>query len=120
MFSPSLNNGAANAPTTPMTTRGRRRQRPLNSDSTIQQPKKKQRLPLSEEVSTNPSTNPNPNPDSYEVKSAKPTTVEAKRDGIEYSVPQTLPKQELSVRSKKPRHADRLNKGDGSTLLVCH
>ena len=115
MFSPSSNNATKNVAPTPMTTRSRRRQRPLNSDNTIQQPKKRQRIPLSEDTHANPG---NANPETYEVKSTKASNVEVKRDGIE-NLPAQQPKQELSLRSKKPRHADRVNKGDGSTLLVC-
>ncbi|RYP44446.1 hypothetical protein DL768_009093 [Monosporascus sp. mg162] len=114
MFSPSLDNGSANAAPTPMTTRSRRRQRPLSAENSVQQPKaKRQRVPLSEDAFANS----NSNAESYEVKSAKPSVPEAKQDGIKDPPPQ-LPKQGLSVRSKKPRHAERLNKGDGSTLLA--
>ena len=54
--------------------------------------------------------------ETYEVKSAQPSTVSVKQDGIERPVP--TPRQELSVRSKKSRQGDRLHKGDGTTLLV--
>jgi hypothetical protein len=55
-------------------------------------------------------------PETYEVKSAQPSAVEIKQDGIEQPV--AAPRQELSVRSKKSRPGDRLHKGDGTTLLV--
>ncbi|OTA88016.1 hypothetical protein M434DRAFT_399224 [Hypoxylon sp. CO27-5] len=111
MFSAMLNNGAENVSPAPMTTRGRRRQRPLSSDNSAQQPKaKRQRLPLNEQTFVNPSAAP----ETYEVKSTKTSMVELKQDGIEES---PISKQELSFRSKKPRPSDRFSKGDGSTLL---
>ncbi|KAI1389390.1 Non-repetitive/WGA-negative nucleoporin C-terminal-domain-containing protein [Hypoxylon trugodes] len=111
MFSATLNNGAENAAPTPMTTRGRRRQRPVSSDNSVQQPKaKRQRVPLNEQTFVNP----NNTPDTYEVKSTRPSMIESKQDGIEES---PASKQELSFRSKKARPADRFSKGDGSTLL---
>lgn len=57
-------------------------------------------------------------PETYEVKSAQPSAVEIKQDGIEQPV--AAPRQELSVRSKKTRPGDRLHKGDGTTLLVSY
>ncbi|KAI2620292.1 Nup133 N terminal like-domain-containing protein [Hypomontagnella submonticulosa] len=111
MFSASANNGAGNATPTGMTTRGRRRQRPLSSDNSVQQPKaKRQRIPLNEQTFINPSATP----ETYEVKSARPSMVELKQDGIEES---PASKQELSFRSKKARPSERFSKGDGSTLL---
>lgn len=59
--------------------------------------------------------NPNATPETYEVKSARPSMVELKQDGIEES---PASKQELSFRSKKARPGERLSKGDGSILLV--
>ncbi|KAI0386798.1 Nup133 N terminal like-domain-containing protein [Hypomontagnella monticulosa] len=112
MFSATANNGAGNAPPTGMTTRGRRRQRPLSSDNSVQQPKaKRQRIPLNDQTFINPTA---ATPETYEVKSARPSMVELKQDGIEES-PAT--KQELSFRSKKTRPSERFSKGDGSTLL---
>lgn len=58
--------------------------------------------------------NPNATPETYEVKSARPSMVELKQDGIEES---PASKQELSFRSKKARPGERLSKGDGSILL---
>ncbi|KAH9885213.1 Nup133 N terminal like-domain-containing protein [Xylariomycetidae sp. FL2044] len=112
MFSPSLSNGHAAASSALSTgTRGRRRQRPLSSDNSIQQPKaKRQRPTLSDDTFLNP-LQPSEN---YEVKSARSSLGDPQQDGIQ---PSSTPKQELSVRSKKSRTADRHSKGDGSTLL---
>ena len=109
MFSPSLNNGG---PAT--ATRSRRRQRPLSSDNSIQQPKaKRQRLPLTEQTFVSPS---DAAPEMYEVKSNRIPMLEVMRqDGIEVA---PAPKKELSVRSKKPKPGERVSKGDGSVLLV--
>ncbi|KAI1099247.1 Non-repetitive/WGA-negative nucleoporin C-terminal-domain-containing protein [Jackrogersella minutella] len=114
MFSASVNNGADNASPAPMTTRGRRRQRPLSSDNSAQQPKaKRPRLPLNDQTFVNP-TVPQ---ETYEVKSTRTPIVELKQDGIEGSSPSPASKQELSFRSKKSRPSERFSKGDGSTLL---
>ncbi|OTB01473.1 hypothetical protein M426DRAFT_323492 [Hypoxylon sp. CI-4A] len=110
MFSASINNGAETLPAA-STTRGRRRQRPLNSDNSPQQPKaKRQRLPLNEQTFVNPPTTE----ETYEVKPARNSLVELKQDGVEESF---VSKQELSFRSKKARPGERFSKGDGSTLL---
>ncbi|KAI1476764.1 Nup133 N terminal like-domain-containing protein [Daldinia eschscholtzii] len=110
MFSVSANS-AENVSPALTTTRGRRRQRPVSSDNSVQQPKaKRQRIPLTDQTLANPTTPP----ETYEVKSAKPSMVDVKQDGIEES---PTPKQELSLRSKKVRPGERLSKGDGSTLL---
>lgn len=107
MFSPSLNNGG---PAT--ATRSRRRQRPISTDNSIQQPKaKRQRLPLTEQTFVNPDAPP----EMYEVKSNRIPMLEVRQDGIEAA---PAPKKELSVRSKKPKHGERVSKGDGSVLLV--
>ncbi|KAI1372891.1 Nup133 N terminal like-domain-containing protein [Hypoxylon crocopeplum] len=112
MFSASQNNGAENVSPATTTTRGRRRQRPLSSDNSVQQPKaKRQRIPLNEQTFVNPSA---ATPETYEVKSTRPSMVELKKDGIEESA---VARQELSFRSKKARPGDRFSKGDGSTLL---
>ncbi|KAI0006662.1 Nup133 N terminal like-domain-containing protein [Xylariaceae sp. FL0662B] len=111
MFSASLDHGVEDKSPAPMTTRGRRRQRPLSSDNSAQQPKaKRQRVPLNEQTFVNPTVSP----ETYEVKSARSSMVEVKQDGIEEP---PAPKQELSFRSKKARTGDRYSKGDGSTLL---
>ncbi|KAH7026113.1 Nup133 N terminal like-domain-containing protein [Microdochium trichocladiopsis] len=118
MFSPSQHNGSDRASTGPMT-RGRRRQRPQSTDNSVQQPKaKRQRVPLNEQTFVNPDANIPPPRDNYEVKAAKFPSVDIKQDGIEAELPQRQPSRELSVRSKKTRPADRVNKGDGSTLLT--
>ena len=107
MFSPALQDGPAKG-----TRSSRRRQRPLSSDSLVQQPKaKRQRLPLSE----NTFINPDAPPEMYEVKPDKIDLAGARRDGIENF---GAPRRELSVRSKKPKAGERLGKGDGSVVLV--
>ncbi|KAI1207369.1 Non-repetitive/WGA-negative nucleoporin C-terminal-domain-containing protein [Annulohypoxylon truncatum] len=111
MFSASLRDGVENASPAPTITRGRRRQRPLSSENSPQQPKaKRQRVPLNEQTFVNPTTAP----ETYEVKSTRTSLVELKQDGIEES---PASKQELSFRSKKARPSERFSKGDGSTLL---
>ncbi|KAI8966666.1 Nup133 N terminal like-domain-containing protein [Daldinia sp. FL1419] len=110
MFSATVN-GAENLSPAPTATRGRRRQRPVSSDNSVQQPKaKRQRIPLNDQTHANSPVTP----ETYEVKSTKSSIVDAKQDGIEES---PTPKQELSLRSKKVRPGERLIKGDGSTLL---
>jgi nuclear pore complex protein Nup133 len=109
MFSPSVVNDGGPA----MATRSRRRQRPLSSDSLVQQPKaKRQRLPLTEQTFQNPDAPP----EMFEVKSDKIAAFEFKQDGIENFA---VPKKDLQVRAKKPKAGDRASKGDGSVLLVC-
>ncbi|KAL7623416.1 hypothetical protein AAE478_007098 [Parahypoxylon ruwenzoriense] len=112
MFSPPLGrDDTENVSPAPTAIRGRRRQRPPSSDNSVQQPKaKRQRVPLSDQTSANPDAGP----ETYEVKSARPSMVELKQDGIEEPL---ASKQELSFRSKKARLGDRFSKGDGSTLL---
>ncbi|KAI0164533.1 Nup133 N terminal like-domain-containing protein [Hypoxylon sp. FL1284] len=111
MFSASMHNGAETASLASTATRGRRRQRPLSSENSPQQPKaKRQRIPLNDQTFVNPTAAP----ETYEVKSVRPSMVELKQDGIEDS---PASKHELSFRSKKIRPSERLNKGDGSTLL---
>lgn len=103
-----------------MATRSRRRQRPLSSDNSIQQPKaKRQRVPLTEQTFVNPDAAP----EMYEVKATKVAKLSTKPDGIE-NIPATTTttttaKRELSVRSKKPKAGERISKGDGSVVLVC-
>ncbi|TPX15847.1 uncharacterized protein E0L32_000181 [Thyridium curvatum] len=104
-----------------MATRSRRRQRPLSSDNSIQQPKaKRQRVPLTEQTFVNPDAAP----EMYEVKATKVAKLSTKPDGIE-NIPATTTttttttaKRELSVRSKKPKAGERISKGDGSVVLT--
>ncbi|KAI5860779.1 Non-repetitive/WGA-negative nucleoporin C-terminal-domain-containing protein [Durotheca rogersii] len=111
MFSPSVGRGAENVSPIPTATRGRRRQRPVSTDNSVQQPKaKRQRIPLSDQTFANADAGP----ETYEVKSTRPAMVELKQDGVEEP---PISKQELSFRSKKARVGDRFAKGDGSTLL---
>lgn len=109
MFSPSLNEGG---PAT--ATRSRRRQRPLSSESLVQQPKaKRQRQRLTELTFVNPGA---AQPDMYEVKATDSIAkLPPRHDGIENA---PGPKKELSVRSKKPKAGERLAKGDGTVVLV--
>lgn len=116
MFSPSLNNEGGPA----MATRSRRRQRPLSSDSLVQQPKaKRQRVPLTEQTFVNPDVQP----EMHEVKSDRIAKLGIRPDGIENATPAPPPpptvRKELSVRSKKPKPGERMSKGDGSVVLVC-
>ncbi|KAJ1326581.1 Nucleoporin NUP133 [Microdochium nivale] len=120
MFSPSQNNGSDRASNGPMT-RGRRRQRPQSTENSIQQPKaKRQRIPLNEQTYANPDANIPPPRDAYEVKAARRSAADFRQDGIEPDTPtpQVQLSHELSVRSKKTRPGDRVNKGDGSILLT--
>ncbi|KAI1762599.1 Nup133 N terminal like-domain-containing protein [Hypoxylon sp. FL1150] len=111
MFSASVHNGAEATSLASTTTRGRRRQRPLSSENSPQQPRTKRlRSTINDQTFVNPSTAP----ETYEVKSARPSMVDLKQDGIEES---PASKQELSFRSKKARPGERLSKGDGSILL---
>lgn len=80
---------------------------------------KRQRVPLSEQTSTN-------NDAQSEIAEARPekvaTPVEPKKDvAVENAPPtQTVLRKELIVRTKKPKHGDRAApKGDGSLVLVC-
>ncbi|KAK3350168.1 Non-repetitive/WGA-negative nucleoporin C-terminal-domain-containing protein [Lasiosphaeria hispida] len=108
MFSPALQEGGP----AKGTRSSRRRQRPLSSDATVQQPKaKRQRVPLSETTFVSPDAPP----EMYEVKSDKVDLLSIKRDGIENI---GAPRKELSVRSKKPKPGERTNKGDGSIVLT--
>lgn len=109
MFSPALQEGGP----AKGTRSNRRRQRPLSSETSIQQPKaKRQRVPLSETTFVNPDAPP----EMYEVKSDNVDLLSIKRDGIENV---GAPRRELSVRSRKPKPGERANKGDGSVILVC-
>ncbi|KAK3331922.1 Non-repetitive/WGA-negative nucleoporin C-terminal-domain-containing protein [Cercophora scortea] len=107
MFSPALHEGPSKG-----TRSNRRRQRPLSSDASVQQPKaKRQRLPLAE----NTFSNPDAPPEMFEVKSDKVDLLGIKRDGIENA---GVPRRELSVRAKKPKAGERASKGDGSIVLT--
>ncbi|KAI1630624.1 Nup133 N terminal like-domain-containing protein [Biscogniauxia mediterranea] len=114
MFAPAVNAATPNGTPTGMTTRGRRRQRPLSAENTGQQPKAKRTRYERSNATEQNHAEPQPAPETYEVKSTRSSMVELKQDGIEEPV---LPKRELSVRSKKARTGDRFSKGDGSTLL---
>lgn len=109
MFSPAAADGG---PAT--ATRSRRRQRPKSSESLVQPPKaKRQRLPLTEQTFANPE----PAADNTKLKPEKPASLDAKHRDHGHNTP----RKELSVRTKKPKHADRAaNKGDGSLVLVRH
>ncbi|KAI0014899.1 Nup133 N terminal like-domain-containing protein [Xylariomycetidae sp. FL0641] len=113
MFSPAANNGSQTGAPTLAATRGRRRQRPLSSESS-QQPKAKRVKQERASVSDQTFVDPADRPENYEVKSTRSSRGATKPDAVEEHVPY---KNELSVRSKKNRPGDRLNKGDGSTLL---
>ncbi|KAI8625733.1 Nup133 N terminal like-domain-containing protein [Xylariaceae sp. FL1651] len=115
MFAPAPTNGSQNGISTPMTTRSRRRQRPLSSENSLQQPKSKRLRSDRPQVTEQTFVEPITAPETYEVKSAQSSAVEVKQDGIEQPAP--VPRHQLSVRSKKARPGDRLSKGDGSTLL---
>lgn len=107
--------GTENTASPANNTRGRRRQRPLSSDNSVQQPKAKRlRVPLTGHTFVNPDV---VSPENYEVKSAQTSMVELRQDGLE-TPPQDI-KKDLSFRSKKSKTGERLNKGDGSVVLVC-
>ncbi|ROT35658.1 hypothetical protein SODALDRAFT_329024 [Sodiomyces alkalinus F11] len=109
MFSPSAQEGG---PAT--ATRSRRRQRPLSSDNMVQPPKaKRQRLPLTETTFVNPDVPP----ETYEVKADKGANLDLRQDGFGFES-QPIPKKELSVRAKRPKHVERTAKGDGSVVLT--
>ncbi|KAF2965541.1 hypothetical protein GQX73_g8019 [Xylaria multiplex] len=116
MFAPAPTSGGQNGASISMTTRGRRRQRPLSSDNSLPLPKSKRLRSDRPQVTDQTFQDPVASPETYEVKSAQPSTSEVKQDGIEHPVA-APPRQELSVRSKKSRTGDRLHKGDGTTLL---
>ncbi|KAK5628771.1 hypothetical protein RRF57_004486 [Xylaria bambusicola] len=116
MFAPAPANGSQNGVPTSMTTRGRRRQRPLSADNSLPLPKSKRLRSDRPHVTDQTFVEPITAPETYEVKATQPSTVGTKQDGIERPV--ATPRQELSVRSKKSRPGDRLHKGDGTTLLV--
>lgn len=141
MFSPSVADGG---PAT--ATRSRRRQRPVSSESLVQQPKaKRQRLPLTEQTFLNPDApqkqtqhqqkqqqqppppqhQPQQQPsqqeqddnDTIEVKTDKSVSFDSQKENME--TPHITPRRDLNVRAKKTKHGDRAaNKGDGSLVLV--
>ncbi|KAI0907930.1 Non-repetitive/WGA-negative nucleoporin C-terminal-domain-containing protein [Ustulina deusta] len=115
MFAPAPTSVSQNGLPASMTTRGRRRQRPLSSDNSLPLPKSKRLRSDRPQVTNQTFVEPIAAPKTYEVKSAQPSAVGVKQDGIERPV--AAPRQELSVRSKKSRPGDRLHKGDGTTLL---
>ncbi|KAL8357504.1 hypothetical protein RB598_002352 [Gaeumannomyces tritici] len=108
MFSPAVvdsGHGAA--------MKSRRRQRPLSSENLMLQPKaKRQRLPLSEQTFQTPDAPP----EMYEVKAEKLAKLPVKHERPREITP--APKQDLSVRSKKPKPGERVSKGDGSVVLT--
>ncbi|KAI1118539.1 Non-repetitive/WGA-negative nucleoporin C-terminal-domain-containing protein [Nemania sp. NC0429] len=116
MFSPGPSGGDHTGVSTPMTTRGRRRQRPSGPDTSLPLPKSKRLRSDRPQATGQTFVEPATAPETYEVKSAQPSAVEVKQDGLEQPAVAT-PRRELSVRSKKSRPADRLHKGDGTTLL---
>jgi nuclear pore complex protein Nup133 len=95
--------------------------RPKSQEQLVAAPKpKRQRVPLSEQTSTN---NTDAQPEMAEVRPEKVATpaAEPKKDiAIENAPPvQTVLRKELIVRTKKPKHGDRAaQKGDGSLVLV--
>ncbi|KAI0973882.1 Non-repetitive/WGA-negative nucleoporin C-terminal-domain-containing protein [Xylaria arbuscula] len=115
MFAPPPTSDSQNNAPTSMTTRGRRRQRPLSSDNSLPLPKSKRLRSDRLQVTDQTFVEPIAAPETYEVKSTQPSAAGAKQDGIERPV--ATPRQELSVRSRKNRPGDRLHKGDGTTLL---
>lgn len=93
--------------------KSRRRQRPLSSENLMLQPKaKRQRLPLSEQTFVSPDAPPQ----MLEVKADKAAKLPAKLERLRDTTPAA--KQDLSVRSKKPKPGERVSKGDGSVVLV--
>ncbi|KAJ2905545.1 133 kDa nucleoporin [Zalerion maritima] len=98
-------------------TRSRRRQRPTSSDSLHLQPKaKRQRLPLTETIFTNPEAAA---PETFEVKPARSSkTTDMRRDGPEKNSAPAPKKEILGVRSKKHKAGERATKGDGSVVLT--
>ena len=107
MFSPSVASGPAAG------TRSRRRQRPKSTDSLAQPPKaKRQRVPLTEQTFVNPDVRP----ETVETKPERPAAaVDVRHDGVENMLG---PRREPGIRAKKPKASERVNKGDGSTVLV--
>jgi nuclear pore complex protein Nup133 len=120
MFSPAVTE--ATGPAKATRSNNRRRQRPLSSDSLAQQPKaKRQRLPLTETTFINPENGLTA--ESLEVK--QPASNGHNRgfgqevDGVEnFGATPAQPRRELSLRSKKAKAGERVNKGDGSIVLV--
>lgn len=85
----------------------RRRQRPLSNEGSIVQPKaKRQRSALNEQTFLPPDGAP-------EMEEVKKIASLPKRQP---SLPN--PRREIAVRNKKTRSGDRVEKGDGSTILV--
>ncbi|KAI0407582.1 Non-repetitive/WGA-negative nucleoporin C-terminal-domain-containing protein [Xylaria palmicola] len=115
MFAPAPAAGDHVGASTPMTTRGRRRQRPSSGDNSLPLPKSKRLRSDRPQVNDQTFVEPIATPETYEVKSAQSSAVEVRQDGMEPAA--AVQRQELSVRSKKNRPGDRLHKGDGTTLL---
>ncbi|PHH64095.1 hypothetical protein CDD81_4970 [Ophiocordyceps australis] len=95
-------------------TRSRRRQRPKSSDNLVQQPKtKRARIPLPEQPPSNPDGHA-----SSEATDARPDRTISKTEASMMEGLLQTSRREGSVRSKKPKHADRAaSKGDGSLVL---
>ena len=91
----------------------RRRPRPSSSEGSISQPKaKRQRSALSEQTFLPPDGPP----EMQEVKVVKANGSATKREPAKLV---HTPRQDLAVRGKKPKAAERIVKGDGSVTLVC-
>lgn len=101
-------------------TRSRRRQRPASQEHVAQLPKaKRQRLPLTEQTFSNPPQPQQPQVEpgvaDVEMKMEKARAPEPKSEENRHSTPH----KDISVRTKKPKHSDRVaNKSDGSLVLV--
>jgi nuclear pore complex protein Nup133 len=108
MASPS-----ADAAPPPPSTRSRRRQRPLSSENSIAQPKaKRQRSALNEHTFVAPDASP----EMQQVRATKTPGSIARRESARAVQRHN---QDLVVRGKKPKSAERGTKGDGSVVLVC-
>ncbi|KAI1439241.1 Non-repetitive/WGA-negative nucleoporin C-terminal-domain-containing protein [Xylaria sp. CBS 124048] len=115
MFAPAPTGESQNTTSSQMITRSRRRQRPSSSDHSLPLPKSKRLRSDRSQAASQPNADTATVPETYEVKSTLPSATEVKQDGM--GVPVAVPRQELTVRSKKTRTGDRLHKGDGTTLL---
>jgi nuclear pore complex protein Nup133 len=99
----------------PASTRSRRRQRPLSSENSIAQPKaKRQRSALNEHTFTAPDRDASA--EMQEVGPAKSIASISRRESTRAIQRHS---QDLAVRGKKLKVAERGIKGDGSVVLVC-
>jgi nuclear pore complex protein Nup133 len=114
MFSPRASDGPSTA------TRSRRRQR--TSDTAPQPKAKRQRLPANNDstIASRISTAQSQDQlDLADARNGKSARLETRQNGIEAHIATAgAPRRELSVRSKKPKPADRTSKGDGSVVLA--